>query len=146
MPAKPHFLHHLSRLIFILNLLLLAKLLPQVQSEFSSSIEEQKLAKHLFRTLTKFSPHSNMYNNSIYPLLDLYQIIDVDERNSELTTKIWLQIHYFVDVAAWDPDNYKGTDRMTFPPLTFWTPDIGATIMYDQRNKLESPSPPSRQK
>ena len=95
---------------------------------FASLQEENVLSDFLKNRLTKNSPPGGMVNNTVYVYVDLYQIVDVDEKNGVLTLKLWLFTYYRLDESLWKPSEYKGVNRLQFPMDTFWNPDIGSYL------------------
>ena len=66
-----------------------------------------------------------MVDNKVYLYIDLYQIVDVDERNGVLALKLWIFVYYRINEQLWEPDDFSGARRMQFPMNTFWQPDVG---------------------
>ncbi|XP_063727850.1 neuronal acetylcholine receptor subunit beta-3-like isoform X2 [Symsagittifera roscoffensis] len=56
--------------------------------------------------------------------MDIYQIVDVNERNELWTTKLFLYYYYHCPSASWNRSEYGDTRVVTVPPDTFWSPDI----------------------
>ena len=57
-------------------------------------------------------------------ITDLFQIIEVDERSSTWTVKMWFFFYYKVPSARWDPADYNGTWSINIPDNMFWKPQI----------------------
>ena len=66
-----------------------------------------------------------MTNNTVYVYVDLYQILDVDEKNGVLSAKLWVYMYYFTPSAHWNRSEFGGLDFVVVPAKTFWQPDLG---------------------
>ena len=97
----------------------------QNNAKFASEKEEQGLRNYLLGRLTKNSPPAGMQNDSVFLFLDLYQIINVDEKNGILDLKFWIFLYYNMNESLWAEPDYSGVRAMQFPMDTFWRPDIG---------------------
>ena len=64
-----------------------------------------------------------MVNDTVFIFIDLYQIVNVDEKNGILALKLWMYIYYDLDLL-WDEAQFGGLRTMQFPMDTFWKPDI----------------------
>merc|ERR1712226_1376196 len=60
------------------------------EAKFSTSAQESKLVSFIQSKLTVHSPHESMVNDSVFPVLDLYQVVSVDENSEQLTVKFVL--------------------------------------------------------
>ena len=87
--------------------------------------EEEQLKEKLEKVLPKFRPPLDMLNNTVFLHMDLFQILDVDEKNGVIMAKFWAYIYYFSENAKWNPADYEGIEILIFPAYTFWAPDIG---------------------
>ena len=70
-----------------------------------------------------------MHNDTVYTYIDLYQIVDVDEKNGILKAKFWLFYYYYSPAARWNPEDYGNINIMQVPAKTFWTPSIGKFLL-----------------
>ena len=86
--------------------------------------EEQQLKERLQKVLPKYRPPLDMVNNSVYVSMDLYQILDVDEKNGIITAKFWAYFYYFSEKSKWNASDYGGIKILLFPNNTFWSPDL----------------------
>ena len=99
---------------------------PVTSTDASNGVnEETVLLQKLNNVLPKYHPPHDMQNNTVYIYVDLYQILDVDEKNGVLSAKLWLYFYYYTPSALWDPNDYNGTQGLLVPANTFWTADIG---------------------
>ena len=87
--------------------------------------EEEELMASLKESLPKYRPPEDMALNTVLLYVDLYQILDVDEKNGVITVKLWLYTFYFSESARWNSSDYGGLDTLLVPAKTFWTPDVG---------------------
>merc|ERR1712226_88650 len=94
------------------------------EAKFSTSAQESKLVSFIQSKLTVHSPHESMVNDSVFPVLDLYQVVSVDENSEQLTVKIVLSFYYYVHDLLWNPNEYNGVTKMVFGSGTFWAPEI----------------------
>ncbi|KAJ8043093.1 Neuronal acetylcholine receptor subunit alpha-3 [Holothuria leucospilota] len=89
---------------------------------------EAKLRDKLFSNNTYKTLTIPVQNSSdildIYLALYITQIIDVDERNQILTTKVWLHQSWNDYRLSWDPDEYDGITEIKVPINYVWLPDI----------------------
>ena len=87
--------------------------------------EENNLLQFLQERIPKYTHPLDMLNRTVYMYIDLYQIVDVDEKNGVLKAKFWLFYYYYSKLAQWEPENYGNITVAQFPAKTFWTPSIG---------------------
>ena len=81
--------------------------------------------EHLREVLPKFTPPFDMKDTRASVNLDLYQILDVDEKNGAIMVNMWCHMYYYSKAASWDPADFGGIQMVKVSPKTFWTPDIG---------------------
>ena len=86
---------------------------------------ETRLLDKLKSSIPQYSPPADFKDKTVFIYLDLYQLLDVDEKNGLMTAKLWLYYYYYSDSAKWDPSEYGNIQALLVPPLTFWTADIG---------------------
>ena len=84
---------------------------------------EQRLMAYLEKTLTKYSPPDDS-NQKLSIRADVYQIVDVMEKEGIWSARILFQVGYKANLS-WDPADYKGISEILVPPGKFWTPPIG---------------------
>ncbi|XP_063722168.1 neuronal acetylcholine receptor subunit non-alpha-2-like [Symsagittifera roscoffensis] len=85
---------------------------------------EKRLLQFVKSKVTSHSPPLSFVNRTVYAYADLYQIVDIDERSSAWTVKMWIFFYYYVSAVQWNPDNYNGAFNLQVEPGTFWNPDI----------------------
>ena len=107
----------------LVTLFLVIFLFAQTASQGTNA--EKRLLGFLQSKIHKFSPSREMLKNTVGFYADLYQLLDVDEKNGGLTIKLWLYYYYFVTSAIWNPEDYDGIKTISVPADTFWRPDIG---------------------
>ena len=108
-------------------LLLLVPVLfsDQVQSHFESVEQEEKLTRLITSKLTKTHPPVGMQNNSVFVYFDIYQIVDVIEKDGLITVKLWLYAYYILEEPLWNEAEFNNVSIVQFPGETFWVPDVG---------------------
>ncbi|XP_063722392.1 neuronal acetylcholine receptor subunit alpha-5-like [Symsagittifera roscoffensis] len=57
-------------------------------------------------------------------VVELFQLMDIDERRNLAKMRIWLEESYSIPALAWDPEDYGGLELIQLAPLSVWTPDI----------------------
>ncbi|XP_062910988.1 neuronal acetylcholine receptor subunit alpha-10-like, partial [Mobula hypostoma] len=67
----------------------------------------------------------------------LFQIIDVDERNQELTTYLWTRQVWRDAFCRWNKEDYGGLDNIRVPSSYLWRPDI---VLYNSADRFTSPA------
>ncbi|RWS24734.1 Acetylcholine receptor subunit alpha-like 1 [Leptotrombidium deliense] len=56
--------------------------------------------------------------------LKLTQIIDLNLKNQIMTINVWVDQSWYDYKLKWDPDEYKGVDRLHIPADQIWLPDV----------------------
>ena len=110
---------------WILFAVSLSTLITRTNSRFTSAKEEKLLRGLLKNKLTKNSPPAGIVNDTVFVYMDLYQIINIQEKNGILTLKLWMYIYYNLKEPLWESSNFSGVRTMQFPMDSFWKPDIG---------------------
>ena len=95
-----------------------------VSAYFQNSAQEAELETLLKNRLTKLTPPGGLVNNSVEVCSDLYQIVDVDEKNGMINLKIWMYVSYKLEEPLWEPSDFGNTTKVQFPTDTFWRPDL----------------------
>ena len=90
---------------------------------FDKLQQEQAFVDAILDLTTKNTYSSQMYNDSIYVEIDLYQLLDIDEKESVVSVKIWLGIYYYLPQLQWDPTS-NGPYMVAFATKTVWSPDL----------------------
>lgn len=57
--------------------------------------------------------------------LSLAQLVSLDEKNEELTTKVYLDLSWWDPRLQWDPHDYGGLGGLRVAASRLWLPDIG---------------------
>ncbi|XP_075678307.1 neuronal acetylcholine receptor subunit alpha-7-like isoform X3 [Dermatophagoides pteronyssinus] len=60
----------------------------------------------------------------VYFSLTLQQIIDVDEKNQNIITNMWLRLEWNDSNLRWSPNDYGGITDLRISPDKVWRPDI----------------------
>ena len=111
---------YFSRTIFVLVLHLTTYL-----SVSKSAREERKILHQLEINLPKYSAPLDLVNNTVFIFADLFQILDVDEKNGSWLVKLWTFFYYVTPSAKWNVSEHGGIRNLVVPSNTFWNPDIG---------------------
>ncbi|XP_069738673.1 acetylcholine receptor subunit beta [Phaenicophaeus curvirostris] len=57
--------------------------------------------------------------------LELAQLVSLDEKHEELTTKVYLDLGWQDPRLRWDPENHGGLRALRVPAEQLWLPDVG---------------------
>ncbi|XP_042636054.1 acetylcholine receptor subunit beta [Catharus ustulatus] len=57
--------------------------------------------------------------------LELAQLVGLDEKNEELTTKVYLNLRWRDPRLSWDPPELGGAAALRVPADNIWLPDVG---------------------
>ncbi|XP_068855054.1 acetylcholine receptor subunit beta [Aphelocoma coerulescens] len=57
--------------------------------------------------------------------LELAQLVGLDEKNEELTTKVYLNLSWRDPRLSWDPREHGGIAALRVPAENIWLPDVG---------------------
>ena len=108
---------------------------------FSTTINgvdhERDLMQFLEGRLTKYTHPFDMLNNTVFIYFDLYQILEVDEKNGVLQAKFWLYYYYYAPSAEWEPEDYGNISTMLVPAKTFWTPSISWSFLKKKSFRID---------
>ena len=85
---------------------------------------QEELMNKLRKKVPKYMPPSDLKYKQVAVKLDIYQILDVNEKDGLMTLKLFVYYYYNSLSAKWDPDEYNGTRMLAVPKDTFWTPDL----------------------
>ena len=99
--------------------------------------ETQNLVNKLKSNFNRFTPPKDLLNNSVQIFVELFKIMDVEEKQGLITLKIMLIVTYASKSAAWDPDEYGGIEVLTIPEHIFWTPPISKPNDVNYKNFSE---------
>ncbi len=66
--------------------------------------EEDAFVKRVTDKATRYTAHSDMSLNSVFVHMDLYQLLEIDEKLGIVNIKVWLQLFYNIPTLAWDPE------------------------------------------
>ncbi|XP_035668105.1 neuronal acetylcholine receptor subunit alpha-9-like [Branchiostoma floridae] len=106
-----------------------------IQGVISIPIQQELLDK-LFKT--------NEYNNEVRPVMDVHEaavvritltlehIIDMNEHDQVLQTKMWIDMAWHDGRLVWNPDDYGGMVNMTIKAGDVWRPDMALYDNVDQ--------------
>ncbi|CAF0824766.1 unnamed protein product [Brachionus calyciflorus] len=88
--------------------------------------DEKKLQEHLISNYNRLVRPVEK-NTDILDLklgLKLIQILDIDEKNQILLTKVWVK-HIWKDInLRWNPAEYANLTKVSIPSTSIWIPDI----------------------
>ncbi|XP_070541549.1 acetylcholine receptor subunit alpha-like [Ptychodera flava] len=90
------------------------------------SDEIERLQTDVFQNYDKYVIPLNETNAplTMYFGLAVNQIMDVDEKNQLITTRVWLNQYWTDYRLQWDPSNYSNIEFVTVPFEWFWYPDL----------------------
>ena len=111
------------RMVCVLIFCTFQSLFQEIETNFDSVAKETELLDLVKSKLTTTSPPPGMLNNSVFLYLDIYQVVDVDEKDGLISLKLWVYIFYFLEEPLWNENDYN-VSMMQFPEATFWEPDI----------------------
>ncbi|XP_058678964.1 acetylcholine receptor subunit beta [Ammospiza caudacuta] len=57
--------------------------------------------------------------------LELAQLVGLDEKNEEMTTKVYLNLSWRDPRLSWDPRDHGGAAALRLPADNIWLPDVG---------------------
>ncbi|XP_071656274.1 acetylcholine receptor subunit beta isoform X2 [Patagioenas fasciata] len=57
--------------------------------------------------------------------LELAQLVSLDEKHEELTTRVYLHLSWQDPRLRWDPPQFGGVGLLRVPPQDLWLPDLG---------------------
>lgn len=95
---------------------------------FYSQEEENKFINSLVNKTSRYSKPPNLLNDTVEFSLDLFQIVDIDERQGIIKIRIYVLVDYIIPELAWNPEDTNGVDYVLVPEGTVWTPDL---LFYD---------------
>ncbi|XP_077992239.1 neuronal acetylcholine receptor subunit beta-3-like [Glandiceps talaboti] len=110
-------------------LCLQALLLTSLTSDALGTILSDEIKRLQTDLFADYSKHVMPVNESGVPLtmyfgLSVNQIMDVDEKNQLITTRVWLN-QYWIDFRLqWDPANYSDIESVSVPFDWLWYPDL----------------------
>ncbi|XP_068408542.1 neuronal acetylcholine receptor subunit alpha-2 isoform X2 [Eschrichtius robustus] len=87
---------------------------------------EDRLFQHLFRGYNRWArPVPNTSDVVIVHFgLSIAQLIDVDEKNQMMTTKVWLKQEWNDYKLHWNPADFGNITSLRVPSEMIWIPDI----------------------
>ena len=110
-----------STLILSIGIQMLLAEIVALDNDYGRA-DEQALFTMLQSRLPRYSPPKNL--TSVYVAMQLMQILDINEQQGLWTVKLWLT-HFYSPVGMyWEKDAYNGTNTLSVPKNTFWSPDI----------------------
>ncbi|XP_071790989.1 neuronal acetylcholine receptor subunit alpha-3-like isoform X2 [Asterias amurensis] len=101
--------------------------------ESDASVGEERLQEFLFDGYSKLALPVKGALDKLYInfSLAISQIVDVDERNQVLTSKVWVKQVWNDYNLKWNPDEFDGIERIKVPSDAIWIPDI---LIYNNAN------------
>lgn len=105
---------------------------------FKGSHESQDERRLLDALFASYNPLERPVENHSVPItvrfgITLQQIIDVDEKNQNLASNLWLNMKWNDTNLVWDPEEYGNISSVRVPPRKIWRPDI---LMYNSANEV----------
>ncbi|MBV95025.1 Neuronal acetylcholine receptor subunit alpha-2, partial [Eschrichtius robustus] len=102
-------------------------LIPAASVQQASPTQaEDRLFQHLFRGYNRWArPVPNTSDVVIVHFgLSIAQLIDVDEKNQMMTTKVWLKQEWNDYKLHWNPADFGNITSLRVPSEMIWIPDI----------------------
>ncbi|XP_066065016.1 acetylcholine receptor subunit beta-like [Chamaea fasciata] len=62
--------------------------------------------------------------------LELAQLVGLDEKNEEMTTKVYLNLSWRDPRLSWEPRDHGGVTALRVPAQHIWLPDVGLDNKY----------------
>ncbi|XP_075258198.1 neuronal acetylcholine receptor subunit beta-3-like isoform X2 [Convolutriloba macropyga] len=87
-------------------------------------IAQNELMKLVEEHIPRYGAPTDIQNDTVTVFFRLYQIVDIDEKSSTLTTKLRVVYEYTIDSLSWDPEDYQGIGIITSPDVYFWAPPM----------------------
>ncbi|XP_075244296.1 neuronal acetylcholine receptor subunit beta-3-like isoform X2 [Convolutriloba macropyga] len=97
---------------------------PTIYNLTNGVEHEKRLIEKLKSSLPKYTPPADLLDNTVYIFMDLYQLLDVNEKDGLITVKLWLYYYYHSESARWNVSDFGGIQSVLVPKNTFWTADI----------------------
>ncbi|XP_052826361.1 neuronal acetylcholine receptor subunit alpha-7 [Octopus bimaculoides] len=99
------------------------------------SAEERRLLETLFASYNPLERPVANHTDTLLVLfgITLQQIIDVDEKNQNLASNLWLNIKWNDTNLVWNPEDFGNITLIRLPPKKLWKPDI---LMYNSANEV----------
>ncbi|XP_072281998.1 5-hydroxytryptamine receptor 3A-like [Pyxicephalus adspersus] len=100
----------------------------------ATSKEKIKLKNATFVKLANYLMDG--YNKAVRPVqnwmqattvtinIDLFAILEVDEKNQLISTYVWYDEYWLDDFLSWDPKNFDNVKKISLPTQKLWLPDI----------------------
>jgi len=85
---------------------------------------QRNLMEFVKSRMPEYGAPTDIVNDTVWIASDIYQLVDVDEKNGILTAKLTTSILYKMESLQWDPEDYNGTWHLIFNNNMFWRPDI----------------------
>ncbi|XP_071510029.1 neuronal acetylcholine receptor subunit alpha-3-like [Diadema antillarum] len=99
-----------------------------------ASEDEERLREYLFPSHYNPFVLPNQNASDVLQIqfgLAISQILDVDEKNQVLTSKVWMKQIWHDYNFVWDPQDYGGISNIKVPCIQVWLPDI---VIYNNAN------------
>ncbi|XP_054756240.1 neuronal acetylcholine receptor subunit alpha-7-like isoform X3 [Lytechinus pictus] len=74
---------------------------------------------------------------SVHMGIALQQIIDVDEKNQQMISNLWMTVRWVDPSLAWNKSEYGGLDKIRVNPDMVWRPDI---LVYNSADSKFDPT------
>ena len=105
-----------SRLILLLSLV-------KCDDDFHIS---KKLHDEIKSKSHPYTQPKNFTSDDIVRLyVDLYQILDVNEKSGAIAVKLTQVVMYSCEAWTWNSEDYGGVSALQYPLGTFWVPPMG---------------------
>ncbi|XP_075948923.1 5-hydroxytryptamine receptor 3A-like [Anarhichas minor] len=98
-----------------------------------------------YLNLTKNSDHTmirpsrdELHTQIVLDVL-LYAILDVNEKDEQFVSYLWVDLQWYDHSIYWDPEDFCNISKIHPPSSVLWTPDITIEEMIESNKMVESP-------
>ncbi|XP_072038560.1 neuronal acetylcholine receptor subunit alpha-3-like isoform X1 [Amphiura filiformis] len=98
-----------------------------------ASAAEEMLYDYLITNYSRLAIPVRNPTDMLYVHFGLFmeQIVEVDEKNQVLTSKVWVKQIWHDHSLEWNPKDFHGIEAIRLPTRKLWTPDI---LIYNNAN------------
>ncbi|XP_072166681.1 neuronal acetylcholine receptor subunit alpha-7-like [Diadema setosum] len=112
-----------------------------VTHEDSPGYHERRLLAHLLDNFP-YRELARPADNDLEPLrvelgLAIQQIIDVDEKNQQIISNLWMTVRWTDPTLRWNSSEYGNLTKIRLPPSKIWVPDI---LVYNSADSRFDPT------
>ena len=86
--------------------------------------ETYNLVEKLKSNFNRFAPPHDLINKSVKLYIELFKVLDIDEKQGLINLKMILIVSYGSNSSVWDPEDHGGIEVITIPEHIFWSPPL----------------------